>query len=103
MLVFVCLLLRGAVIMSRSVYQYLYLVIGIHFGHHSFFQKIKGQHLQHIQLVRHLCFDWPISSYNVLVKRRIEVKSRVCTSQSRTLNHTALNKSGPETSKAKVR
>lgn len=43
-----------------------HLVIRIHFGHHSFFQKVKGQHLQHVKLVRHFCFDWSISSNDVL-------------------------------------
>lgn len=43
-----------------------YLVTGIHFGHHPFFQKVKGKHLQHVQLVCHLSFDRSVASDNML-------------------------------------
>lgn len=59
----------------RNRYLNLHLVIRIHFGHHSFFQKVKGQHLQYIQLMRHFCFDWSISSYNMLEKKNLEVRA----------------------------
>lgn len=45
---------------------YFHLVVRIHFGHHSFFQKVKGQHLQHVKLVSHFGFDWTIPSDDVL-------------------------------------
>lgn len=45
-----------------------HLVIGIHFGHHSLFQKVEGQYLEHIQLMCHFSFDWSISSDNMLTK-----------------------------------
>lgn len=48
------------------------LVIGIHLGHHSFFQKVKGQDLKDIQLMGHLCFDWTIPSDHMLERERQE-------------------------------
>lgn len=34
-----------------------HLVLRVHFGHHAIFQKVKGQHLQHIKLVGHLIIN----------------------------------------------
>lgn len=34
-----------------------HLVLGVHLGHHAVLQKVKGQHLQHVQLVGHLVVD----------------------------------------------
>lgn len=52
-----------------------YLVIRIHFSHHSFFQKVEGQYLQHVKLMRHLCFDRSISSNNMLEKSQVRSKA----------------------------
>lgn len=54
------------------------LVIGVHLGHHSFFQKVKGQHLKDIQLMGHLCFDWTIPSDHVLEKEKQEQSRHLC-------------------------
>lgn len=45
---------------------FIYLVVWIHFRHHTLFQKVKGEHLKYIKLMCHLCFDWPISSDDML-------------------------------------
>lgn len=34
-----------------------HLVLGVHLGHHAVLQKVKGQDLQHVQLVGHLVVD----------------------------------------------
>lgn len=52
--------------------MYFHLVIWVHFGHHSFFQKVEGQHLQHVKLMGHFCFDWSISSNDVLKHKNEE-------------------------------
>lgn len=44
----------------------LSLVIGVHLGHHPFFQKVKGQNLQDIQLMGHLSFDWAVPSDHMI-------------------------------------
>lgn len=54
---------------------HFYLVVRIHFGHHSFFQQVEGQYLQHIKLMCHFCFDWSISSNNMLEKRRTKLRA----------------------------
>lgn len=43
-----------------------HLVLRVHLGHHPVFQKVKGQHLQHVQLVCHFIVDGPLSSDDVL-------------------------------------
>ena len=43
-----------------------HLVLWVHLGHHPIFQKVKGQHLQHIQLVCHFIVDGPLSSDDML-------------------------------------
>lgn len=55
--------------MTTSMSEHAYLVVRVHFGHHPFLQEVKGQHLQHVQLMRHLCFDGSIPSDDVLEKR----------------------------------
>ena len=47
-----------------------YLVIGVHLGHHPFFQKVKGQDLQDIQLMGHLGFDWAVPSDHMLERAK---------------------------------
>lgn len=48
------------------------LVIGVHLGHHPFFQKVKSQDLKDIELMGHLSFDWAIPSDHMLEKQRQE-------------------------------
>lgn len=43
-----------------------HLILGVHLGHHPVFQKVKGQHLEHIQLVCHLVVDGPLCSDDML-------------------------------------
>lgn len=45
-----------------------HLVIGVHLGHHPFFQKVKSQDLQDIQLMGHLGFDRAVSPDHMLEK-----------------------------------
>lgn len=51
---------------------FFHLVVWIHFCHHSFFQKVEGQHLQHVKLMGHFRFDWSISSNDVLKHKNKE-------------------------------
>lgn len=48
--------------------SHVYLVIGVHFGHHPFLQEVEGQHLKHVQLMCHFRFDRSIPSDDVLEK-----------------------------------
>lgn len=43
-----------------------HLVLGVHLGHHPVFQEVKGEHLENIQLVRHLVVNGPLRSDDVL-------------------------------------
>lgn len=43
-----------------------HLVLGVHLGHHPVFQKVKRQHLEHVQLMCHFIVDGPLSSDDVL-------------------------------------
>lgn len=59
-----------------SVLLNTYLVIGVHLGHHPFFQKVKGQDLQDIQLMGHLSFDWAVPSDHMLEKAKAGDRGR---------------------------
>lgn len=54
---------------SDQVMSDAYLILWIHFCHHSVFQKVKGKYLENIKLMCHFIIDGPLCPDNMLQKK----------------------------------